>query len=355
MTRASIVIVLYNGAAYLENLLGSLLEQLTPEDELILVDNASQDGSNDLVREKWPLVRLVQNVENRGFAAACNQGAGLAAGEFLVFLNQDTRPLAGWLEGLLAPFAGQPGVGLTTSKVLVMRQPELVHLCGMAVHFSGLSFGRGLMQPESLFTQPARVGSVSGASFAIRGGLWEQLGGFDEFLYMYSEEIDLSWRACLAGYTSLFTPESRVLHDHWSDRPGFFSLYYSKRNRYILLYKTWRWRTLLLMLPGLALADLLDLAHSLRMGRNGLKASLLAWGWVVGHFGDILKARRKVQSARQYPDWVLLESCVENVLFREFRRGWVLQKVGAVVNVLFRANARVVMRLCRRGDISGSG
>jgi len=77
-----------------------------------------------------------------------------------------------------------------------------------------------------------------------------------------------------------------------------------RSNRYILLYKTWRWRTLLLMLPGLALADLLDLAHSLRMGRNGLKASLLAWGWV-------------------------------------------LQKVGAVVNALFRANARVVMRLCR--------
>ena len=141
--RSSILIVLYNGAAYLPGLLGDLLPQLTPEDELILVDNASQDGSTDLVREKWPQLRLVQNVENRGFAAACNQGAGLAVGEFLVFLNQDTQPLAGWLEGLLAPFAGQPEVGLTISKVLVMRQPELVHLCGMAVHFSGLSFAGG--------------------------------------------------------------------------------------------------------------------------------------------------------------------------------------------------------------------
>ena len=196
--------------------------------------------------------------------------------------------------------------------------------------------------------QLARVGSVSGASFAIRQSLWERLGGFDEFLYMYSEEIDLCWRACLVGFSSLFTPESRVLHDNWSGRPGYFSLYYSKRNRYILLYKYWRWRTLLLLLPGLFLADLLDLAHSLRLGGRGLKASLSAWAWVVGHFRSILQARAIVQAQRKAGDLVLLESCESRLLYREFRKGEKLHGVGKVMSALASWNGLFVKWVYRK-------
>jgi GT2 family glycosyltransferase len=240
---------------------------------------------------------------------------------------------------------------LTTSKVLMMRQPGLIHMCGMEVHYSGLNFGRGLMQPAETLLQPARVGSVSGASFAIRRSLWETLGGFDEFLYMYSEEIDLCWRACLAGFSSLFTPESRVLHDNWSDRPGYFSLYYSKRNRYILLYKYWRWRTLLLLLPGLFLADLLDLAHSLRLGGRGLKASLSAWAWVFGHFRSILHARALAQAQRKAGDLVWLERCETRLLYREFREGEKLHGVGKVVNAVLHLNALLAIRICQKYQI----
>ncbi len=267
--RSSIIIVLYNGSAYLENLFAGLIPQLTEADELILVDNASSDGSVDLVKRKWPQLRLVENTQNTGFAAACNQAAKIAHGETLVFLNQDTQPLPGWLDGLLAPLEVNSKVGLTTSKVLMMRQPELIHMCGMDVHYSGLIFGRGLMLPAETSCSPLELGlyrELRLPSVSHFGKAWRALMSF---LYMYSEEIDLCWRACLAGFSSLFTPESRVLHDNWSERPGYFSLYYSKRNRYILLYKYWRWRTLLLLLPGLLLAELFDLAHSLRLGGGG--------------------------------------------------------------------------------------
>ncbi len=346
--RSSLIIVLFNGSAYLENLFAALLPQLTGADELILVDNASSDGSADLVKRQWPQLRLVENNHNTGFAAACNQGAKLAHGDILVFLNQDTQPLPSWLDGLLAPLEIDSKVGLTTSKVLMMRQPELIHMCGMDVHYSALNFGRGLVQAAETFMQPARVGSVSGASFAIRRSLWEELGGFDEFLYMYSEEIDLCWRAGLAGFSSLFTPESSVLHDNWSDRPGYFSLYYSKRNRYILLYKYWRWRTLLLLLPGLFLAELFDLAHSLRLGGRGLKASLSAWAWVIGHFKSILQARAIVQAQRKAGDLVYLESCETRLLYREFREGEKLHGVGRLVNAFLNLNAVLAKKICRK-------
>jgi GT2 family glycosyltransferase len=345
--RSSTIIILYNGIRYLENLFTALLSQMSGEDELILVDNASQDGSADLIKQRWPQFRLLENPRNTGFAAACNQGAKLASGDTLVFLNQDTQPLPGWLEGLLAPLGRDSGVGLTTSKVLLMQEPGLIHMCGMDIHYSGLPFGRGLRQPEEALKQARQVGSVSGASFAIHRSLWEALGGFDEFLYMYSEEIDLSWRACLAGFSCLFTPESRVLHDNWSDKPGYFSLYYSKRNRYLLLYKYWRWRTLLLLLPGLLLAELLDLAHSLRLGRRGLKASLSAWVWVLTHFNGILQARALVQAGRRHGDLTLLESCETRLLYREFREGQKLYLVGRIANVISSLNGRFVMQIYR--------
>jgi GT2 family glycosyltransferase len=299
------------------------------------------------VKRGWPQLRLVENKENIGFAAACNQAARLASGRYLVFLNQDTQPLPGWLDGLLAPFEQDQQIGLTTSKVLMMRQPGLIHMCGMGVHYSGLSFGWGLLLPEGMFTQPARVGSVSGASFAISRSLWQELGGFDEALFMYTEEIDLCWRACLAGFTSFFTPTSLVLHDNWSDRPGYFSLYYSKRNRYILLYKHWRWGTLLLLLPGLLLADLFDLAHSLRLGWRGLKASLSAWGWVLTHLPTIMRLRAGVQRQRKAGDLTLLKSCETRLLYREFRQGERLQTLGKLVNLFLDWNAGVVKKIVR--------
>jgi GT2 family glycosyltransferase len=346
--RSSVIIVLYNGLKYLEALFTALLPQLTSADELILVDNASQDGSIGWIRQHLPRHKLVENPKNLGFALACNQGARLASGEYLVFLNQDTCPLPGWLEGLLEPLGEDTALGLTTSQVLMMQQPDLVHMCGMHIHYSGLPFGRGLLQPAGTLPQPARVGSVSGASFAIRRSLWEDLGGFDEFLYMYSEEIDLSWRACLAGFYCLYTPASRVLHDNWSDRPGYFSLYYSKRNRYILLYKYWHWRTLFLLSPGLLLSDLCDLAHSLRLGSRGLKASLSAWVWILTHFGSLLQVRALAQARRAAGDLTLLESCETRLLYREFRPGHGLYPLGMLVNAFLHLNALFVKSLYRK-------
>ena len=346
--RSSVIIVLYNGLKYLEALFAALSPQLTSADELILVDNASQDGSVDWVKQHLPHHKLVKNPKNLGFALACNQGARLASGEYLVFLNQDTQPLPGWLEGLLESFKEDTCVGLTTSQVLMMQQPDLIHMCGMQIHYSGLPFGRGLMQPRDALIQTAQVGSVSGASFAIRRSLWEDLGGFDEFLYMYSEEIDLSWRACLAGFDCLYTPASQVLHDNWSERPGYLSLYYSKRNRYILLYKYWHWRTLLLLSPGLLLADFFDLAHSLRLGSRGLKASLSAWAWILTHFKSVLKVRKLAQTRRLRGDLTLLESCETRLLFREFRPGHKLYRLGVLVNTFLNLNASFVMSIYRK-------
>ena len=345
--RASIIIVFYNGAPYLETCLGSLRGALQPEDELILVDNASNDGSIDLAQRLCPGVKIIRNQTNIGFASACNQGAAVACGEFLVFLNQDTRVEPGWLTGLLEAFEQSSQVGLVTSKLLLMSQPGSIHLCGQDVHFTGLTFGRGFLQPAATFPLPERIGAVSGTSFAIRRELWQRLGGFDEKFFMYYEETDLCWQARLAGYDSLYAPSSVAYHDYRPGQPGNLALYFTQRNRYLLLLKSWRWQTLLLISPALLLAELLEWARAAQIGRQGLEAKWKATAWLVTHLDQVLTSRQRSQKERISADLSLLETCAGEVTPLEFIGGKSGKALIAVCNRFFQANLHLACALGR--------
>jgi GT2 family glycosyltransferase len=348
---ASIVIVTYNGMAYLPACLRSVCDELLDADEVIVVDNRSTDGSPQLVRQSFPAMQVVDNQENHGFAAACNQGARLARGDVLVFLNQDTEVQPGWLWGLIEALVFQRSTGLTTSKHLLMALPDKINLCGQELHYTGLSFARGFMEDCQRHSEPAWVGAVSGASFAIRRDLWEQLGGFDEGLFMYYEETDLCWRARLAGYRCQYRPDSVLYHDYRPGQHSYARLYYSKRNRIILLLKHWRWATLLLLLPALLTAEILDLGQSALIAPYGLRAKLKAYGWLATHFSQIMAARREVQRMRTARDWELLASCTSTVSLLELSGGALMRVLLAAANGLFWLNHKVAFAVCHMFNI----
>lgn len=302
--RASVIIVSYNGIRYLEDCLTSLVGEMR-DDEIILVDNASRDGSVELIKDKFPVVRLCCNQYNLGFATACNQGADLARGRVLVFLNQDTRVAPGWLEPLVNGLENSDRVGLTTSKVLLMSDPGKIHLCGQDLHYTGLVFGRGYNRSVNDFGTLEEVGAVSGASFAIKRKLWQILGGFDEAFYMYYEETDLSWRAQLAGYICLFVPDTIVNHDY-SPQPSNLSLNLSSRNRWYMLLKNWKWLTLLLLSPGLILAELVNIVYTIMLGKEAIQAKIKADMWVLTNFPHIWEKRKNYQSQRVVSDHEIL-------------------------------------------------
>lgn len=348
--QASIVIVSYNGINYLQACINSILEEIHPEDEIILVDNASTDGSADLVREHHPRVRLLDNSTNLGFAVACNQGASYAGGENLIFLNQDTRVQPGWLAALLAPLEQDPAVGLVTSKILLMARPDQIHMCGQEIHFTGFSFGRGFLAPADGYTTPQQVGAASGASFAIRRNLWEQLGGFDPQLFMYYEETDLSWRARLVGCASLYVPDSIVFHD-FALRDSQLAHIFSERNRLVLILKNWKWETLVLLTPSLLLAEVIDWGYMLSVGWKGIQAKLKACGWLMRNCANVVSARKNVQRSRREPDWVLLKTCTDHLTPRLHTGGWLGQAVIALCNLWFSMHYRVSLSLMRKLDI----
>jgi len=225
-TDLSVLIVTYNSRRLIDHLLDGLAEQLTGLNaEIVLVDNASHDGTADRVAERHPSVRLVRSAQNLGFAAGNNLAAKHANGELLLLLNPDAMPEPGTLARGMALMAAHPQVGLAGARLLGVdgtAQPsarmfpglmqELFVLSGLAARFPRSRwFGmldRGWADPDA----PAEVDWVPGAFALIRRSLFEVIGGFDERFFLYYEEVDLCRRIKAAGWQVQYWPSLRVMH-----------------------------------------------------------------------------------------------------------------------------------------------
>ncbi len=275
--RASVVVVSYNSRSYLGACLASLQSDLGPDDELIVIDNGSTDGSAELVAQQFPDARLIR-AENTGYAGGNNRGAAIACGDYLVFINPDTVVQAGAIDALVAPLAKGGEVALTTARITLLSQPEIVNACGNTVHYTGLAYCRGAGRPAAEYAASAEVDAVSGAAFAIRRSVFEELGGFDEQFFMYVEDTDLSLRARLAGYRCWYTAEARVLHDY---RPSYTpqKAFYLDRNRHLMLLKNLSRATYARLMPGLLVSEVVTWGFLILRGYWGVKPRVYAALW----------------------------------------------------------------------------
>lgn len=344
--KASVVVVNYNGGASLERCLTSLGTGGCCDSEVILVDNASTDDSADQVEQQFPWVNLVRSHVNAGFGQGNNLGARLARGEYLAFLNPDTLVDQSWLQCLVAALEADPSAGLATSKLALLAQPETVNACGNEIHFTGLTLCRGLGARVSSFTQREEVAAVSGAAFGVRHDLFDALGGFDSSFFLYLEDTDLSLRARLAGCSCILAPASLVYHDYelTFDPLKVFCL---ERNRYLLLLKCWRWRTLLLLLPALLLAELVSWGFLLVHNPRWWTSKLRAYVWVVTHWASIMASRAQTQALRQVGDRALLAVCTDRLDFAQTNSGIASSCAQAVFNPLFHLFYGVTLALVR--------
>lgn len=331
---ASVIIVNYNGRCHLPRCLDSLLSDGITNVEIIVVDNASSDGSDDLVAHDYPQVRLIRSRENLGFGGANNLAASQAQGRYLAFLNPDTVVTTGWLDALITALEEQPQAGLATSQILLLDQPGRVNAAGNEMHLSGLTLCRGLGDAAGCWQQGDRVTAVSGAAFVMRRSLFAELNGFDADYFMYFEDTDLSLRARLLGYDCRYVPGSVVYHEYQL-RFGPHKTYYEERNRYVTLLKAWRWPTLLLLLPVWLLAEVVTWGFVLARDRANWRNKVWAYGNVWREWSQIRHKRQRVQFSRKTSDRTLLREMTHHLAFTQLGPGVVPKLAHWLFNPMF--------------------
>jgi len=197
----SVIIPNYNGARYLPTCLTALQRQSYPHLEIILVDDASADDSVALTRRDFPDVKIITLPHNRGFIGAINSGIKQATGDIIAPLNNDTEAAPQWAEALVEALQHYPDAGMAASKMLLFDQRDTLHSAGDGFGWDGIPINRGVWQKdEGQFDDDTYIFGGCGGAVAYRRTMLDDIGLFDEALFMYLEDVDLNWRAQLAGY-----------------------------------------------------------------------------------------------------------------------------------------------------------
>ncbi|MEI6447530.1 MAG: glycosyltransferase family 2 protein, partial [Actinomycetes bacterium] len=205
--EVSVVIPNWNGMRWLDGVLGSLERQSRRPLETIVVDNGSTDGSVDHLARRWPHVRVESWPENRGFAAAANGGIALATGELVALVNSDIELEPDWLERTREVLIANPGAASVATKMVDLVDPSLIYDTGDFLRRDGATEQRGRFRvDDGRFDSPGEVWSACAGAALYRGSAVTGVGGFDERLFTYLEDVELGLRLRQAGWRCLYEP-----------------------------------------------------------------------------------------------------------------------------------------------------
>jgi GT2 family glycosyltransferase len=296
MGSVSVVVVTFNSRDAVAASLPAVRDELQAGDELIVVDNASSDGTLDVVRQLVPDAVIVRNGHNAGFAEAANAGARAGRGELLVILNPDATPAPGFGAAIRTPLTEERGwsawMGLVTAE-----HGRVVNTNGGIVHFTGISWAgeAGVRTPGSA-TGPREVAFASGACLAIPRATWEERGGFAAHYFMYHEDVDLSLRIRLAGGRVGVEPAAVVDHDYTFGK-GAAKWRRLERNRWATILRCYPAPLLALLAPALLATELALLVAAASGG--WLPQKLRAYGETLTALPALWRERRAVQATRR--------------------------------------------------------
>lgn len=275
----SLILVTYQSAELLTPFLATLAATRYRRYELIVVDNASTDTTRAGLADRLDL-RLIVCPQNIGFGRACNQGAAVAQGELLVFLNPDVTFTEAWLGRLVETMQADPTAAIICPETLYPGDTPTPDL------------GQRVLLPDE-------SAAVPGSAMMVRRTDWDMLGGFDEQIFMYWEDVDLCWRAWLAGRRVLIDRSAIIYHKRGgSGGGGRWDAEAAKNGLYVHL-KLMRWRYCLPFIARL----LITTPIKALLGRPDMAQ---VWRWNIHNLGATLAARR-LHAARRQIDPARLE------------------------------------------------
>jgi len=287
MPRFSIIIVSWNALHHLKKFLPSVVKTDHCDFEILLADNASDDGSKKWVRKTFPNIRIVTFDKNYGYCGGNNRAVPYANGEILIFLNNDVKVDPDWLTPLDKYFAKHPEAAALQPKLRSYLNPSCFEYAGAAGGFIdkyGYPFCRGRIfdnveKDEGQYDFSTPITWASGAALAVRKSVFVREGGFDEDFEFHMEEIDFCWRLWNRGFEVHYCPKSVVYHLGGGSLPmnSPRKTYYNYRNNLVMFWKNYQSRRLVLR-------------FFIRLQLDGVAAFKELFSGHFKNFGAILKA-----------------------------------------------------------------
>ena len=305
----AILIVTHNSREYLADLFASLRRFTDERVPILCVDNASTDDTVVGLRQEQvvtPNLEVLEQEVNSGFAGGNNIAlirARQLGVRFVLLLNPDTVVTrAGWLDDLIAVMHARPSVGAAQPLLMLHEEPELINSAGNALHYCGFTYCGGYRKQKEdvgLNGEVKEITYATGAALLLRMSALDEVGDFDETLFLYLEELDLQLRLRQAGYECVIVPSVRVLHKYTATfSPRKYA--WLERNRWMVLLKNWPLGRLVAASPALAATELAVLFVA---AKNGwLREKLWAYGELVRHMPETLASRKEVMARGQAGD-----------------------------------------------------
>lgn len=323
----SIIVVNWNRAKFLKDCLSTLSRQSYANREIILVDNGSSDESIPVVKENFPAVKIVGLAENRGFTGGNAAGLKVASGEFIALVNNDARTEPGWLETLLQPMLADPSVGICASK-LVIDGTRAIDSAGNGLTTGGVGFNRGLGMDRKHFSISELIFGACGAAALYRRSMLDEIGFFDDEFFLYDEDMDLSFRAQLAGWKCRYVADAVAHHkgNATSERLSDLHVYYHTRNLEFVWIKNMPAELMIRFLHHKLIQELAAFGYiCLRHGR--WKPFLRAKRDAVRMLPSMLKKRREVRRLRKVSN-----RYVRQILTPIFDRKYLIRKAHQIID-----------------------
>lgn len=328
MKKVGIILVNYKDYAkrYLKDCRDSLRTQTYSDFNVYIIDNASSAESLDFLKEYYPEAIILPRTDGN-YCAANNLGmhqAILDGCDYLVAANMDTEFEVDWLQELVVALENNPQAGVAQSLIRIFPHSEaekldpLVNTTGNLIHFLFFGFTNNYGQKSSELKLPAysEISYASGCSFIIRRDVFEEIGGYDENYYMYHDDLDISLKTRLAGYSVILASKSKLFHKYEFER-SVRMLYYIERNRIISFFSFYSVGEILLLSPYFIIMSLGMTAFSVLNSWFSTKMKVDVYFFKLSSWRIIIKNRKHLRQIAKVPFSKISHNFVGKIEFQE--------------------------------------
>lgn len=313
----TVIIPNYNGKTFLEKCFESLMNQNHSLD-VIIIDNASQDGSVDYIRGNYPEFTLIENSKNLGFAAAVNQGIKASNSKYILLLNTDIELRPDFILSLLKCIKKDENIFAVSSKMIQYHDPTKMDDAGDEYTILGWTRRVGYGKSPEKYVQKREVFSACAGAAIYRRSILEEIGYFDENFFAYMEDVDISYRARINGYKCFYCPDAVLYHVGSmtsGSRYNEFKIRLAARNNVYVPYKNMPWPQLIANAPFLFIGYLIKYFFFTLNGNGMIYLDGLKEGF--NSLEKIDKLKYNPENFRNYIkiEWILIKNTLKFIFF----------------------------------------